>query len=135
MKTSLTVFFEDPFWVGVFERTDEGKYAVCKVTFGAEPTDNEVWAFVEKHYGDLVFSPAVETEIRQAADNTKRRQRSAKKLLSGTGVGTRAQQALQKQREEQKTERKEINRELREAEKQRRFELRRQKKKEKHRGH
>lgn len=47
MKTNLTVYFEDPFWVGVFERIDEGKYSVCKVTFGAEPTDNEVWAFVE----------------------------------------------------------------------------------------
>ena len=59
----------------MFERIDEGKYSVCKVTFGAEPTDNEVWAFVEKHYCDLVFSPAVAAEVRQTADNPKRRQR------------------------------------------------------------
>lgn len=32
----LTVFFEEPFWVGVFERTENGKLSVCKVTFGAE---------------------------------------------------------------------------------------------------
>lgn len=37
MKTSRTVFFEDPFRVGIFERIDEGKLSVCKVTFGAEP--------------------------------------------------------------------------------------------------
>ena len=43
MKTSLTVFFEDPFWVGVVERIDEGKYSVCKVTFGAEPTEAALW--------------------------------------------------------------------------------------------
>ena len=135
MKTSLTVYFEDPFWVGVFERTDEGKYSVCKVTFGAEPTDAELWEFIRRHYSTLAFSPAVETEVRQPADNPKRRQRNAKKLLSAAGVGTKAQQALQKQREEQKTERKEKSRELRETEMQRRFALRQQKKKEKHRGH
>lgn len=32
----LTVFFEDPFWVGVFERVSEGKLSACKVTFGAD---------------------------------------------------------------------------------------------------
>ena len=32
----LMVFFEDPFWVGVFERVSDGKLAVCKVTFGAD---------------------------------------------------------------------------------------------------
>lgn len=39
MKACLTVYFEDPFWVGVFERIDDGKLSVCKVTFGAEPKD------------------------------------------------------------------------------------------------
>ncbi len=135
MKTSLTIFFEEPFWVGVFERFDEGKCSACKVTFGAEPTDNEVWAFTEKHYCDLVFSPAVEAEVRRTADNPKRRQRNAKKLLQNTGVGTKAQQALQKQREEMKIERKEKSKEQREAEKQRQFEIRQNKRKEKHRGH
>ena len=32
----LTVFFEKPFWVGVFERVSDGKLSVCKVTFGAD---------------------------------------------------------------------------------------------------
>ena len=71
----------------------------------------------------------------QAADNPKRRQRNARKQLENIGVGTKAQQALQKQREEMKTERQEFSREQRDAEKQRQFELRQQKRKEKHRGH
>ena len=37
----LTVFFEDPFWAGVFERISEGKLFAYKVTFGAEPKDYE----------------------------------------------------------------------------------------------
>ena len=47
-KTSgkLTVYFEEPFWVGVFERVDNNKLSVCKVTFGAEPKDYEIWEFI-----------------------------------------------------------------------------------------
>nr|WP_330415559.1 DUF2992 family protein [Blautia obeum] len=30
----------------VFEHIDNGKLSVCKVTFGAEPKDYEVWAFM-----------------------------------------------------------------------------------------
>ena len=33
----LTVYFEKPFWVGIFERTEDGKLSVAKVTFGVEP--------------------------------------------------------------------------------------------------
>ncbi len=131
----LTVFFEDPFWVGVFERVSNGKLSVCKVTFGAEPKDFEVWEFILKHYCELKFSPAVAAEVKQTADNPKRRQRNAKKQLACVGVGTKAQQALQMQREAMKTERKQVSRAQREEEKQRQFELKQQKRKEKHKGH
>ena len=38
----LTVYFEESFWVGVFERIEDGKLSVAKATFGAEPKDCEV---------------------------------------------------------------------------------------------
>ena len=135
MKASLTVFFEDPFWVGVFERIEEGKLSVCKVTFGAEPKDYEVFDYILHHYYELFFSPAVEMVIRHAADNPKRRSRNARKQLENTGIGTKSQQALQRQREELKTERRQFSREEREAEAQRRFVMKQEKKKEKRRGH
>ena len=136
-KTSgkLTVFFEEPFWVGVFERISDGKLSVCKVTFGAEPKDYDVLDFILKYYYELKFSPAVETQVRQVADNPKRRQRNARKQLKDNGIGTKSQQALQKQREEMKTERKQISKSQREAEAQRQYELKQQKRKEKHKGH
>ena len=81
----LTVFFEGQFWVGVFERISGGKLSACKVTFGAEPKDNEVWDFILKHYYELKFSPAVEAKVTQTADNPKRRQRGAKKQLQASG--------------------------------------------------
>ncbi len=131
----LTVFFEGPFWVGIFERISGGKLSVCKVTFGAEPKDYEVWDFILKHYYELKFSPAIETEVKQTADNPKRRQRKARKQLQSLGVGTKSQQALQMQREEMKTLKKQISNEQREAEKQRQFDLKQQKRKAKQRGH
>lgn len=83
----LTVFFEEPFRVGVFERTEGGKLTVCKVTFGAEPKDHEVWELVLRHYQDLKFSPSIRAALKQSADNPKRRQRSIKKQLQNIGVG------------------------------------------------
>ena len=58
-KTSekLTVYFEEPFWVGVFERVDNNKLSVCKVTFGAEPKDYEIWEFENKSNDYLKKSP------------------------------------------------------------------------------
>ena len=133
--SKLTVYFEEPFWGGVFERMENGKLSVCKVTFGAEPKDYKVWEFVLKHYDRLAFSAAIASEMKKTADTPKRRQREARKQLCTSGIGTKSQQALHMQREEIKIERKQISRAQREAEKQRQFDLKQQKRKEKHRGH
>ena len=130
----LTVYFEDPFWVGVFERIENGKLSVCKVTFGAEPKDYEVWESVLKDCYQLKFSPSVDAVVKKEATNPKRIQREARKQTAATGIGTKSQQALQLQREESKLERKAISRQQREAKKQRQFEQKQQKRKEKHRG-
>ena len=135
MSGKLTVYFEDPFWVGVFEKVSDEKLSVSKVTFGSEPKDNEVRNFILKHYSELKFSPAVEVKLKKTADNPKRRQRNAAKQLQNTGIGTKSQQALQKQREEMKVERIQNRKEMREADRQKQYDLKQQKKKEKHKGH
>lgn len=134
-KVTLTVFFDEPFWVGVFERVTDDMLSVSKITFGAEPKDYEVYAFVLECFDKLSFSPAVASEKKETADNPKRRQREARRQLNGCGIGTKSQQALSAQREEQKTQRRKMDRQQREAEKQRQFERKQEKKKEKHRGH
>lgn len=45
-SASLTVTFEDPFWIGLYERQEAGRYSVCKITFGAEPKEPELYAFL-----------------------------------------------------------------------------------------
>lgn len=134
VKAGLTVFFEDPFWVGVFEKVDNGQLSVCRVVFGNEPRDYEIWDFVLKNYYSLKFSPAVDVAVKDSKINPKRMQRKAREQTMQKGIGTKSQQALQLQREEVRTERKQISREQKEAEKQRLFDLKQQKRKEKHRG-
>lgn len=136
-KTSgrLTVFFDEPFWVGVFEEMEDGKLSVAKVTFGAEPKDYEISEFILKYYYSLRFSPAVDTVVKEARKNPKRLQKEAKKQMQNTGIGTKSQQALKLQQEQNKQERKAKSREKKLQEAQRMFELKQQKRIEKHRGH
>ena len=132
----LTVCFEDPFWVAVCEREDGGKLEACKITFGAEPRDYEVYDFLLANWHRLEFSPPVAAgERRPAAANPKRMQRQAAEQLGRIGVGTKAQQALQLQREQCKQERREKNRDRDRAEEERKFRIRQEKRREKRRGH
>ena len=131
----LTVFFEDPFWVGVFEHIEDGKLSAAKVTFGAEPKDYEVQEYIQRYYYSLKFSPAVTTVVKEIKRNPKRMQRDAKKQMWEQGIGTKSQQALKLQQEQNKQERKVKSRERKEADEQRMFELKQQKKREKHKGH
>ena len=131
----LTVYFEEPFWVGIFERIEDGKLFVAKVTFGAEPKDYEVQEYIQKHYASLKFSPAVDTVVKDIKRNPKRMQREAKRQMQKIGIGTKSQQALKLQQEQYKQEHKIRSNEKKEAEKLRMFELKQQKKREKHKGH
>ena len=75
----LTVFFEEPFWVGVYERTESGQVDACRVVFGAEPKDYEVYDFLLKHWDSMRFSPPVAAEgIPSQIRNPKRARRAAK---------------------------------------------------------
>ena len=131
----LTVYFEEPFWVGIFERIEDGRLSVAKVTFGAEPKDYEVQEYIQKYYSSLKFSPAVDTVVKDIKRNPKRIQRETKKQMQEIGIGTQSQQALKLQQEQNKQERKVRSQEKKEAEKLRMFELKQQKKREKHKGH
>ncbi|SHK71978.1 YjdF family protein [Hespellia stercorisuis] len=132
----FTVLFEEPFWIGLYEREHGGQYEACKITFGAEPKDYEVLAFLLTNWKSLRFSPAIEAERRTDKHiNPKRMQRLIQKQTADVHMGTKAQQALKLQQEQGKQERKIRSRAQREAEKERKFELHQEKRKEKYRGH
>lgn len=134
ISVTLIVFFEEPFYVGVFERVHEGHLTACRHVFGAEPRDAEVLAFILREYDHQKFSPAVEAEVHERAYSPKRAKRDAGRRLESDGIGTRSQRALSMGREAAKAERTERSREQREAQRERLFELKQQKRKEKRRG-
>ena len=96
--------------------------------------NSELYELFLKNYYSLQFSPAVDAVVKEAKKNPKRIQREIRKAMDTPGVGTKSQQALQLQREQNKQERKARSRDAKQAEAQRRFELKQQKRKNKHRG-
>ncbi len=134
MKSRLTIFFDDQFWVGVFERLHDDQLEVARVTFGVEPADCQVLAFVQSSYSNLQFTRPVEADPEsEKRINPKRLQRLVRKEVA-VGVGTKAQEAFKRDLEAQKGERKRQSKEVCEEEKMRKFELAQQKRKAKHRG-
>ncbi len=134
----LTVLFEDPFWVGIFERCDPRGYCAARHVFGAEPTDAELFQFVVHHFAGLPFSqpsPALALDRPTTEVNFKRRQREARKIQVEARPSTKAQEALQAERERNKKTRHEMSKAEQDALESYKFHLRQEKHKEKHRGH
>ena len=131
----FTVLFQPPFWVGIAERWDELGYSAAKVTFGAEPTDGQIYEWLEREWYKLDFSPADEGERPMAGrKNPKRARREAREATRERGTSTRAQEALSRQREQEGLVRQSGRRQKRQREAERKYLLRQQKKREKKRG-
>lgn len=138
ISVKLTVLFDNPFWIGIFEIQEKEQYKVCKVTFGAEPKDGEIYEFILKNYYKINFKKIQVNEdkhVKKGKVNPKRMQREIRKVIEHKGIGTKAQIAIKKQHEENKIESKKRSREDKEAEQKRIFEIRKNKRKEKHKGH
>lgn len=86
-------------------------------------------------YSKLKYSPEklYEKAFKEKV-NPKRVQRDVKKQLNNKGVGTKSQQALKLQQEQNKTIRQIKTKEQKELEKEKMYSLRQQKKREKHKG-
>lgn len=132
----LTIRFEAPFWVCLYERGGGGRFEACKITFGAEPGDQEVYAFLLENWRRLEFSPPIAAKVpAERKANPKRARREARRQTRPAAAGTMAQQALALQRERNKAAKTRRTREQREVEEAKKFALRQEKRKEKHKGH
>lgn len=136
MEIKLTVYFQDPFWVGVFEKFEGDKLSVARVVFGSEPKDYEIYEYILRNYNVLKFSISlqVEKEIVKLI-NPKRLQRKLKKEIQDKGVGTKAQEVMKLQYETQKEERRHRRKEYRKEIEEEKFIKKQEKKKQKKKGH
>ena len=135
VSSTLTVYHDGQFWVGLAEHVEGGKYGVARIVFGAEPSDEEILRFVTSEWEKLSFFGDKAIETNKPAKNPKRRAREAAKALKRPAMSTKAQQALAAQREAMKQESAHARSRRRAEEADARFEQRKLKRKQKHRGY
>ena len=136
MSLKLTVFFEVPFWVGVFERQVGEELSVVRVVFGAEPTNPELGEFISENFHRLRFSDPVSAEqVEKPRGSPKRRQREARRATETQGVSQKANDAMRLELEKRAKVRDEKSKEQRESEEKMLFEKHQLKLKKKRRGH
>lgn len=58
-------FFDNPFLVGVLSGQKKNKLSVCRVVFGAEPKDYEVYDFILKNYKNLKFGSSLDVKVKK----------------------------------------------------------------------
>src|SRR5690349_17051646 len=99
---TMTVYFDDPFWVGVLELLDGDEVRATRHVFGAEPTDAELYQFLLRHGGALLTnaqeSPAVPVAKVPPAGtrNPKRAARAAARAAAESRPSTAAQDAMRR---------------------------------------
>lgn len=135
VSSTLTVYHDGQFWVGMAEYVEDGRYGVVRIVFGAEPSDEEILQFVVGKWEKLSFFGDDPVETSKPAKNPKRRAREAAKVLKRPAVSTKAQQAFAAQRKAMKRESAQARSQRRADEAETRFEQRKLKRKQKHRGH
>lgn len=128
-------YHDGQFWVGLAEHVEDGRYGAARIVFGAEPSNEEILRFVASKWAKLSFFGHDSTEASKPPKNPKRRAREAAKALKRPAVSTKAQQALAAQREAMKRESAQARSQRRADEAETRFEQRKLKRKQKHRGH
>ena len=135
VSSTLTVYHDGQFWVGLAEHVEDGKYSVARIVFGAEPSNEEILKFVVGKWEKLSFFDGKPAEASKPAKNPKRRAREAAKTLKQPAMSTKAQQALAAQREALKQESAHARSQRRAEEADARYEQRKLKRKQKHREH
>lgn len=132
----LTVLFEDPFWIGIVDKWEDGVRCTAKITFGSEPKDYEVHAWILAEFYKLKFSPHVkDPEKKKPGKNPKRIRREVNKSLQQNTISTKSQMALSLDREQRKIVRKQKTKLQKELEKEILYVQKQEKKKQKRRGH
>ena len=55
VSSTLTVYHDGQFWVGLAEHVEDGRYGAARIVFGAEPSDEEILRFVTSKWAELAF--------------------------------------------------------------------------------
>lgn len=137
VSSTLRVYHDGQFWVGVVEHVENDMLKVERVMFGAEPSNEEVYTWVLERWSSLRLSAEAEPvgpRVGRLPGNPKRRAREAAKAMRQHGSSTASQLALARERERVKDESRSERAVLRQDEARSRWEGRCERKRHKHRG-
>ena len=123
VSSTLTVYHDGQFWVGLAGHVEDGMYGDARIVFGAEPSDEEIPRFVASEWERLAFFGDDPTEASKPARSPKRHAREAAKTLRQPAMSTKAQQARSNQRETMKRESAHVRSQRRAEEADARYEL------------
>ena len=87
----FTIFFEDPFWVGILEENYNGINYMGKHIFGAEPSNSELLLFYVYEFENIKKIKISETYIKTKKMNFKKSISKSRKTQNKIGVGTKSQ--------------------------------------------
>lgn len=138
MKVSL--YFDGQFWVALIESLHQQQLVALRHVFGAEPQDEEVLSFIRADLFELLSNAKPGLVLDQPpqknrVSNPKRLARLVAQELKQAPINQLGHLALQAQLSARKLEKKQTALCHKEAELQRRFELKRERARQKHRGH
>jgi len=138
---TMTVFFDDPFWVAVLELHHDRHVRAVRHVFGAEPSDAELYQYLLCH-GTALLARAAQasavTEDRPAPArirNPKRLARAAARAAALPRPSTAAQDSVRRDLELRKQAAVQRGREHGEEHAEHRRKVRRAKSRARHRGH
>lgn len=137
VSSTLTVYHDGQFWVGVVEHVENDMLRIARVVFGAEPSNEEVYTWVLERWLSLRLSAEAEPvgpRVGRLPGNPKRRAREAAKAMRQHGSSTASQLALARERERVKDELRSDRAARRQDEARSRWEGRCERKRCKHRG-
>ncbi|MBM7644181.1 hypothetical protein JOD45_000372 [Scopulibacillus daqui] len=134
----LTIYYDGQFWVGIIEIREGSRLKAYRHVFGAEPSDAEVLEFVNSRLLSIIQNSGQDgvkvNNKTQKKINPKRLQRQVAKEMKKQGISTKAQEAIKADFEKRKQESQLRHKEHREALKEKKWEMKRQKAKQKHKG-
>lgn len=117
-EVQFTVMFNSTYWIGVLELICDGNVHAARHLFGSEPSPQEIYEFVLAYYVEMSASATASVEAETTSKkrvNFKRMQREVKHAAKAAPINTQAQEALRLQHEQNEQERKKSQRDKRDA--------------------
>jgi len=135
IEATFTIFFDDPFWVGILEENHNKANYMGKHIFGTEPSNTNLLSFYLNHFSNIERIEVKEETFGNKHYNYKKSLAKAKKSQKDIGVNQKSKALFQEAFEKEMTLKEREKRQEKTIDEQEKYEKRMAKKREKKKGH